>query len=329
MHLTSNPIAWYAARGAGVAAYVLLSAVIIVGLLLAGRAKVLPTPRRSVVDLHRFGGILISAFIVIHVGAIAIDTYLPFSIGDLLLPFISKVRPLWMGLGIVAAELLLALGVTNALVRRKKVPYRIWRTIHYTNWGVWALATAHSVGMGTDRSSPWLIAITAVCVAGVAAAATWRTTRRRARWQPLAGIAAVGCAALTTGATLGPLAVVNRPWDGATFDDTLTGTIQTQNGGSRGLISLAGDGSGDQRVFVRVDLLQTPAGTKSTSLQVEYLTSGNHCVGVVTKIADDGFGFTGTCTLPGGSPAKRTITGRWDPNQTTSQLVGTITSRPA
>jgi sulfoxide reductase heme-binding subunit YedZ len=329
VHLTSNPIAWYAARGAGVSAYVLLSAVIVVGLLLAGRATILPRPRIAVVDLHRFGGMLISLFIVIHVAAIGIDSYLPFSVSDLLVPFVSKVRPLWMGLGIVAAELLLALGVTNALVRRKKVPYRIWRMLHYGNWGVWVLATVHSVGVGTDRSTPWLMATTAACAASVAAAAAWRTMRRSASWHGLAGGAAVVCAALTTGATLGPLAVVTRAWDGATFNDQLTGTIQNQSGGSRGLISLAGDGTGDQRVFVRVDLLLTPSGTKSTSLQVEYLTSGNHCVGEVTSIASDGFGFTGTCTLPGGQPERRTITGKWDGTNTGSELVGTITSRPA
>ena len=154
MHLTSNPTVWYAARGAGVAAYLLLSTVIVVGLLLAGRSTVPAQPRSAIVYVHRFGGLAIAAFLVLHVVTLAIDAWLPFSLTGLLVPFRSHIRWPWTGLGIIATELLAALGIANALVRRRRIPYRFWRTLHYANWAVWLAATAHVVGAGTDRSTP-------------------------------------------------------------------------------------------------------------------------------------------------------------------------------
>ena len=38
MHVTSSPVDWYAARAAGIAAYLLLTAVVALGISLAGRA---------------------------------------------------------------------------------------------------------------------------------------------------------------------------------------------------------------------------------------------------------------------------------------------------
>ena len=80
MHLTSSPIDWYAARAAGIVAYLLLTAVVSVGVGLAGRMNGKGWPRFAVEDVHRFGGILVGTFIAIHVATIAIDSYLPFSL---------------------------------------------------------------------------------------------------------------------------------------------------------------------------------------------------------------------------------------------------------
>ena len=105
MHLTSNPAIWYAARASGVAAYVILTAVVAIGLGLGGKAQSTRWPRFSVEDIHRFGGLLVGSLIGVHVLSIAADSFLPFSIGQLVVPFTATYRPLWTGLGITAAEL--------------------------------------------------------------------------------------------------------------------------------------------------------------------------------------------------------------------------------
>jgi len=93
MHVTSNPAIWYAARASGVAAYVVLSLVVCVGLGLGGKAQNRRWPRFSVEDVHRFGGLLVGSLIGIHVLTIAADSFLPFSLTQLLVPFTSSYRP--------------------------------------------------------------------------------------------------------------------------------------------------------------------------------------------------------------------------------------------
>ncbi len=144
MHVTSNPLDWYAARAAGIAAYVLISFVVVLGLTMARNARLRRWPKYALEDVHRFAGLLVGTFLVIHVVTIAIDAWLPFSFASIVLPFVSRYRPVWVAFGIVAAELLLALAITNHY--RDRLPYRFWRRTHYLNFAVWALATVHGIG---------------------------------------------------------------------------------------------------------------------------------------------------------------------------------------
>ena len=144
-----------------------------------GRRRFARWPRFSVEDIHRFGGLLVGSFVAIHIVTVAIDSWLPFSLSSLIVPFTTKYRPLWVGLGVAAAELLLALAVTNHY--RRRLPYTVWRRAHYLNFAVWARRPLHGIGSGTDRSSPWLLAVFAVAVASVCAAIAWRARPHRSR----------------------------------------------------------------------------------------------------------------------------------------------------
>ena len=62
MHLTSSPIDWYAARAGGVAAYVLLTLNVSIGLLMTGKKTMKHWPRFALEDVHRFTGILTGTF---------------------------------------------------------------------------------------------------------------------------------------------------------------------------------------------------------------------------------------------------------------------------
>jgi sulfoxide reductase heme-binding subunit YedZ len=143
VHLTSNPAIWYAARASGVAAYAVLTLTVSLGLALGGKAQSKRWPRFAVEDIHRFGGLLVGSLVGVHVLTIAADSFLPFSVGQLVIPFTAAYRPLWTGLGICAAELLVALAITNHY--RKRMPYGWWRTMHYANFAVWTLASLHGI----------------------------------------------------------------------------------------------------------------------------------------------------------------------------------------
>ena len=329
VHLTSNPIDWYAARAAGVVAYVLLTVVVSLGIALAGRApgkgRWRGWPMFAVEDVHRVGGLLVGTFIVIHVGTIAIDSFLPFSLTQLAVPLTSTYRPLWVALGIVAAELLAALAVTNHY--RDRMPRRWWRRAHYANFAVWAAATLHGMGSGTDRSATWMVAVYALSVAAVGCSVVWRLAaagRLPLRLRP-AGVLSAGviAAAVPVGLLAGPLHPHPRPWNAPTFADVLTGRIVQQTAVSRAIVSMTGQATGSQNALVRADLLIAPGRLESTSFRMEYLPSGAICTGRVAHVRR--FGFDATCGMPDGAP--RRIHAEWTLTST-AQLRGTLSVRP-
>ena len=110
-----------------------------------------------------------------------------------------------------------------------------------------------------------------------------------------------------------------KPWNGSTFTDQLTGQIVRDAGVTRGIISMAGNGEGSQRVLVRADLLIAPQQLLSTSFQMEYLPSGALCIGQVTQVHN--FGFEATCRVSRGG--QRFISASWQPSNG-AQLVGGI-----
>ena len=303
-------------------AYLLLSGVVLLGLTMAATRSFARWPRFTVEDVHRFGGLLVGSFVTIHVLTVAVDSWLPFSLGSIVVPFISRYRPIWVGLGIAAAELLVALAVTNHY--RRRLPYTFWRRAHYLNFAVWSAATIHGLGSGTDRSAPWALGVYAAAVTAVSAAIVWRVTHGRIRaWTvTAAGLTAAAAVLAVVALGTGPLHFRPRPWNAATFSEQLTGQITQLNGVSRGIVSMVGQGQGTQNVLVRVDLLITPRTLLNTSFQMEYLPSGALCTGTVTKVHPTA--FAATCHLPTG--ARRKISAHWQTSGSNQIANGHITT---
>ena len=165
---------WYLARASGIVAFVLLTIAVVLGLTLSGRAKLPNWPRFAVEDVHRFAGLLTGTFVSLHVLTLFVDSYVPFSLTQLVVPGTSSYRPLSTALGVVAAELLLALAITNRY--RKRLSYRFWRRAHYLNFAVWGLALLHGIFAGTDRGAPWADALYGCSAATVAGFVAWRAS---------------------------------------------------------------------------------------------------------------------------------------------------------
>jgi predicted ferric reductase len=175
-------VTWYVVRASGVLAFVFLTVSVVLGLLLSGRARAKLWPRFALEDVHGFAGVLAGVFIGAHGLALLVDSYMPFSLLQLVLPGTSAYRPLATACGIVAAELLAALAVTNRL--RQQIPRRLWRRAHYLNFAVWTLALAHGIAAGTDAGTLWAGLLYTLCGAAVAGLTVWRalgppTQRRR------------------------------------------------------------------------------------------------------------------------------------------------------
>ncbi|HEY2311139.1 MAG TPA: ferric reductase-like transmembrane domain-containing protein [Gaiellaceae bacterium] len=315
MHLSSSPALWYAARASGVAAYVVLSIVVSLGLTLGKKAQSPRWPRFSVEEVHRFGGLLVGSLIGVHVLAIAVDSFLPFSLTQLLVPFTASYRPLWTGLGIAAAELLVALAITNHY--RRRLPYRFWRRAHYLNFAVWTFASLHGLMGGTDRGAAWLAILYGLSVATVLTLLLWRFFGG-----PMTRVATAGAVTVVALPLLivGPLRHAPPVWNAANVDETLTGSVIRNGTQLKQIVSFVGQAPSPQKLLVRADLLVAPGQLQSTSLQLEYLPSGDVCRGRVTSV--QGESFSGTCRLPNGDT--RTVEASWVPNEAGTGVDGRI-----
>lgn len=141
---------WYAARAGGIVAWALLTLAVIGGLQLSTRLVRRPTPA-WVLDIHRFVAGLAVVFVAVHLVGLWADTFVQFTIADLLVPFASSYHTAALALGIVAMYLLLAIEITSLLMKR--MSRRAWHTVHLSSYVLFTVATIHGLLVGTDRHS--------------------------------------------------------------------------------------------------------------------------------------------------------------------------------
>ena len=178
----NGPGLWYATRAAGLVSLLLLTASVLLGVLTAGRFSSERWPRFLTTGLHRNISLLVLVFLALHVGTTVLDSYVSIPVTAVFVPFASSYKTFWLGLGAIALDLLLALIVTSLV--RGRLGHRSWRRVHWLAYACWPIGLAHGLGIGTDRDTIWVFALTICCAATVAAAATWRlvtTVRTGAR----------------------------------------------------------------------------------------------------------------------------------------------------
>jgi methionine sulfoxide reductase heme-binding subunit len=163
---------WYATRASGDTALVLLSASVILGLLTSSRQSRPDWPRFAVQSLHRNLSLLVVVFLALHIVTSIIDPFAKLTVLDAVVPFVATYRPVWLGLGVVSLELLVAITTTSLL--RRHLRWRAWRAIHLLAYASWPIAVVHGIGTGTDTKSWWALLLVTACVASVVGAFAWR-----------------------------------------------------------------------------------------------------------------------------------------------------------
>ncbi len=144
---------------------VLLTLSVVLGIVEWAGWRPAGASRLAVAAMHRTVGLLALALLVVHIATTLLDPFPHIGLLNAVVPFVTTYRPIWIGLGTLAADLLVAVAVTSVV--RRRLGYRAWRGVHWLSYACWPVALLHGLGAGSDTKSTWMLALTLACVAAV------------------------------------------------------------------------------------------------------------------------------------------------------------------
>jgi hypothetical protein len=259
-----------------------------------------------------------------------LDPYAPIRVVDAVLPFASAYRPLWLGLGAVALDLLLAVVVTSLL--RTRIGLGRWRAIHWATYAAWPVALLHGMGTGTDASRTWMLVLTFACVAAVVVAALYRIGQATTTpLRQLASHALVIASPLAFGAWLivGPLAphwasragtppqllasariAAAAAGGSSATTPTAPATRPTGTGAVSGRVRVGGDDGSQVTVLLQGQLSSGLSGELRIVLQGQPLASGGVALSTGSVTLGSGTAvYTGPVTTLNGNVIAATLSG--------------------
>jgi predicted ferric reductase len=148
----STQLWWYVTRSAGVMAYLLLWFSTVWGLAVPSKLLDPVLERAYTFDFHQFISLLSIGFALLHILVLTIDRYLPYSTWQILIPFLSPYRPVWVGLGVISFYIIILVTVTFYL--RSRIGQSTFRAIHVLSLLGYLGITLHGFYAGTDSPLP-------------------------------------------------------------------------------------------------------------------------------------------------------------------------------
>jgi predicted ferric reductase len=198
---------WYLTRSSGAVALALLTLALVLGVVDVRRWSTDRWPRFVVDSLHRNVSLLALAFLGLHIITAVLDSFAPISLVDAVIPFTGSYRPLWLGLGALSFDLMLAVIVTSLL--RRQIGHASWRAVHWLAYASWPIALLHGFGTGSDVKSTWMLAVSIGCLLAAIAAVLVRIAAgwpdQLARRGAALGVAAIFTLGLILWLPSGPL----------------------------------------------------------------------------------------------------------------------------
>ncbi len=145
---------WMIIRGSGLAAFGLIAASTIWGLLVSSGFLQRLVKAKPLTYLHEslaVGAILAT---IIHLFALSVDEFIEFGWRELFVPGASSFEPLWVTFGIVAFYGMVL--VSASFYVRKHIGQKAWRLIHFSTFGIFLAAVLHGLMAGTDSSNQYV-----------------------------------------------------------------------------------------------------------------------------------------------------------------------------
>ncbi|MFN8619407.1 MAG: hypothetical protein U0869_01510 [Chloroflexota bacterium] len=144
---------WYATRLLALLAYLAIAGSVIYGLLLSTGILDRFAQRTVSFTLHQDLSGIGLGLAMVHAAILMIDTSVPYTPLEVLVPFAGPYRNVWVGLG--QLSLYLTAIVMASFYLRKRIGQKRWRTLHYVTFLAFVGATAHGLMAGTDTAAPW------------------------------------------------------------------------------------------------------------------------------------------------------------------------------
>jgi predicted ferric reductase len=175
---------WYLSRASAVVSYAMVWASMVLGLAITNKLARLWPGGPTFVALHEHTSWLGLVFALFHALVLMGDAYIGYTLDQVLIPFASAAyRPLWVGLGQLALYLL-ALVVLSFYARRW-IGQRLWRSLHYLSFVVFALGLVHGLLSGTDSANAWVSGMYWASAASVVGLSVFRVWRARSHIQTI------------------------------------------------------------------------------------------------------------------------------------------------
>ncbi|HTT51754.1 MAG TPA: ferric reductase-like transmembrane domain-containing protein [Streptosporangiaceae bacterium] len=173
--ITQSTALWYASRATGVVSLLLLTGVTLLGVLVNRQGRLPGLPRFAVTGLHRNLSLLGVLFVAVHVITAVADPYVTIGLAAAVIPFASPYKPLWLGLGAISLDVVLALILTS--LARARMNRRLWRAVHWLAYLAWGSALVHSLTSSTDLHQGVLLYLAIGCALAVAGSVIWRISQ--------------------------------------------------------------------------------------------------------------------------------------------------------
>ncbi|MGL5859113.1 MAG: ferric reductase-like transmembrane domain-containing protein [Angustibacter sp.] len=149
---------WYVNRGTGMVLLVVLALTVALGMLSTTRMQARWWPRFLTQGLHRNLSLLAVLLLVVHAGTAVVDEFVDIRWWQAVVPFGATYKPMWLELGTVAANILVATVLSSLF--RSRLSRRWWLGIHLLTYPAFVVAVVHSLGIGTDVAESWSVMIT-------------------------------------------------------------------------------------------------------------------------------------------------------------------------
>jgi sulfoxide reductase heme-binding subunit YedZ len=141
---------WLASRSAGIVAFCLVSASVILGLSMSTKVTSVAT-RAKLRGVHEQLAVAGLVAVAAHGLLLLGDRWLHATPIGLVVPFTLGYRPLFTGLGVIAGWGAALFGLSY--YARHRIGYARWRTLHRAAFLVWLLGAVHVVGAGSDAAT--------------------------------------------------------------------------------------------------------------------------------------------------------------------------------